>query len=169
MRYILTGNLSVRQNIDSFRTWMQEGWPVLLETDPEAVLTVAGRDPDPEVEALCRGEERIRLVPSPPDMEPLLREADIYLCPADNGSGIKLRVMDGLRQGLPVVAHRKAARGYEPFVGKGLFLYDDAQTLRRALRAAAVPVDRAGMIRAYQSLFSFEAGVKRLSALLDTL
>ena len=77
--------------------------------------------------------------------------------------------MDGLRQGLPVVAHRKAARGYESFVGKGLFLYDDAQTLRRALRAAAVPADRAGMVRAYQSLFSFEAGVKRLSALLDTL
>ena len=151
MRYILTGNLSVRQNIDSFRTWMQEGWPVLLETDPEAVLTVAGRDPDPEVEALCRGEERIRLVP------------------ADDGGGSKRRVMGGLRQGLPVVAHRKAARGYESFVGKGLFLYDDAQTLRRALRAAAVPADRAGMVRAYQSLFSFEAGVKRLSALLDTL
>ena len=94
---------------------------MLRETDPSAELTVAGRSPAASIlEAASSAGARV--VPSPEDMSVLIREADIYICPSDNGSGIKLRMMDGLKQGLPVVAHVLASRGYEMFVGKSVFL-----------------------------------------------
>ena len=80
---------------------------------------------------------------------------------------MKLRVMDGLRAGLPALVHRVSARGYEALEGVSVFVYDDPvsfrESLQKMLACAGTPQERQ---QAYRAQFSFEAGVERLRKIL---
>lgn len=168
-RYIITGNLSSRQNLLSIIPWLDTYYPVLLETDPNGQLILAGRQPTEELSSLCR-KLGVELIPSPADMDKVLGAADIYICPSDNGSGIKLRLMDGLRNGLPVVTHKLSTRGYEAFLDKGVYQYSDIDSFRKAIMAAINDLTtHEAMKETYRQQFSFDAGVKRLSDLMKSL
>lgn len=165
-RYIISGNLSARQNLMSILPWLKAYYPVLKDADPEGTLILAGREPGPELLSLC-AELGVEVIASPENMDEIVGSADIYLCPSDNGSGIKLRIMDGLRNGLPVVANQLATRGYESFIGKGIYQYKDLDSFREAIIAAnSANIDREVMKAAYKETFSFAAGVSRLSSIL---
>ena len=93
-----------------------------------------------------------------------------YICPTCKGGGVKLRVMDGLRAGLPVLTHEISARGYEPFLGITLFPYHDQASFRDSLvRMLALHPDVKETLQVYSDHFSFEAGTARLRELLRTL
>ena len=62
----------------------------------------------------------LTLVANPKDIQSIVASCDIYLCPMKLGGGLKLRVMDGFRNGLPVVCHQVSARGYHDFINKGI-------------------------------------------------
>lgn len=168
-RYIISGNLSARQNLNSIMPWLRDYYPVLKEAEPDARLILAGRNPGAELLSLC-AHLGVEVIASPDNMDEILDSADIYLCPSDNGSGIKLRMMDGLSHGLPVIAHKLAVRGYESFVGNGIYPYEDIEGFRNAIAEVGKgQIDREAMKAAYKRQFSFRAGVSRLSGILAKL
>lgn len=65
---------------------------------------------------------RVTLKANPQDIDSIVSQCDIFLCPARLGGGMKLRVMDGLRNGLPVLAHEVSARGYRDFEKKVFYI-----------------------------------------------
>ena len=160
--YIITGNLSMLQTERSLLFWLKEEYPVLQQEDPEARVIVAGKAPTERILSHCR-KRGIEVVDTPPDMGAVLSRGRYYLCPTSLGSGLKLRIMDGLKCGMPVITHRVSARGYEAFLDRYVFSYSDADSFRAALRKVkSRPWDREEIIRAYQEVFSFEAGVERV-------
>lgn len=166
-RYIITGNLGIPQNVSSTVSWLREYGPVLRRCDPEMSLTLAGKNPDKTLLKEA-AEFGAKVIASPPDMSVILKEADVYICPSDNGSGIKLRIMDGLKLGLPVVAHKMSSRGYEKCLGSSMFVYDDSSSFIEAVKAArSQSADRDSLIDEYKATFSFKAGVERLKAVFQ--
>ena len=167
--FVITGNLSTRQAEESLIPWFKKELPILRETVPEAEVILAGKHPAPWLKALA-AEREIEVVDTPADMGAILARGRYYICPTCKGGGVKLRVMDGLRAGLPVLAHEISARGYEPFLGVTLFAYHDPATFRTSLeRMLAVNPDRKKALETYAGSFSFEAGKARLEAILKTL
>ena len=59
----------------------------------------------------------VELIPNPEDMNKVIGSGDIYICPTRVGGGLKLRIMDGLKLGLPVITHDCSSRGYDAFYG----------------------------------------------------
>ncbi len=167
--FVMTGNLSAKQTLDSLLPWLERYYPILLETVPGAKLVVAGKRPG---ERLKKALDRpgIELVDTPPDMSAILNRGRYYVCPTCKGGGVKLRVMDGLRAGLPVLCHEVSARGYEPFFDVTLFKYGDPGSFRTALdhMLAAAP-DAGSALSCYRNAFSLEAGTKRLEELMKSL
>lgn len=165
--YVLTGNLSMLQTEIPLLEWLEELHPVLMEEDPQAHVIVAGKGPTTKLLAKCR-EKEVEVVDTPPDMQAVLCRGRYYLCPTSLGGGLKLRIMDGLRNGMPVLTHSVSARGYEPFLGRFVFEYTDAESFRRSLRAMReLKVDREGIVQAYRKVFSLEAGMYRLRKALS--
>lgn len=161
--FIITGNLGAKQTEDSLLPWLDTYYPILKERIPEASLMIAGLDPSERLAARCR-DLQIELAASPADMQPLLSRARYYLCPTDRGGGIKLRIMDGLRNGLPVLTHEVSARGYAPFRGSVLFAYSDPDSFRTALdELLAARPDPVTVQERYRRAFSFESCVETLS------
>lgn len=165
--YVITGNLSMLQTERSLLLWLKEEFPVVIQEEPDAHVIVAGKSPTEAILSQCR-KRGVEVVDTPPDMETVLSRGRFYLCPTSLGSGLKLRIMDGLKSGMPVITHRVSARGYEAFLDRYVFSYADADSFRAALRKVkSVSWNRQEIIRAYQEVFSFEAGVERVRKALQ--
>ena len=167
--FLITGDLGIRQTKASLLEWLKDYYPILKEEYPDCRLILAGKNPHPRIRQFC-GENGVELVDTPPEMEPVLKRGKYYICPISLGGGIKLRVMDGLRHGLPVVAHEVSARGYALLEGRYLFAYDSPATFRAALRRLERGDGEADRIVAlFRETFTFEAGLGRLRAILQDL
>lgn len=167
-RFVITGNLSAVQTEVSLNAWLSEYYPILKQEYPSHTLTIAGKNPSAKLIHKCQ-ELGIHIIPSPESMDAILDEADYYICPTALGGGLKLRIMDGLRRGLPVLTHEVSARGYDVFKeNKIIFSYYNKNSFNNALRKIVEQNNsKENIIRCYQEKFSFDNGVKRMKDLLS--
>ena len=169
LHFVVTGNLSSVQTWKSLQDWADGYLDILQETVPGMSLTVAGREPSKAfvTDFESRG---IEVVASPVSMREILLRAFCYLCPINLGSGIKLRLLDGLKVGIPAVSHVSAARGYEPLVGRYVFVYEDRAGFEKALRdAMQCTASRTEIADATYAMYSFDSGRAHIRKLLASL
>lgn len=168
--YVITGWLGSKQTEDSLIPWIQTYYPILKECDPEAQLTIAGRDPSPSLCSIAEANG-IKVIASPVDMQPILDAADYYICPTDRGGGLKLRNLDGLKSGLPVLTHVVSARGYEYMQSLGIVCsYDSVGTFKAGVsKLLSCNKTSQRIIHDYRDFYSLEAGTERLKNLLRIL
>lgn len=165
--FIITGNLGAMQTRDSLLPWLKDYYPILKREVPEAELIIAGKDAGGSLRQCLAGLD-IELVDTPSDMSAVLDRARYYICPVDRGGGVKLRVMDGLRTGMPALVHRVSARGYESLEGISVFAYDSLDSFAESLRSMmGSPETAEARQAAYKARFAFESGVGRLRKILE--
>lgn len=137
LKLVISGTIGNVQNMDGILYFLDE----LLEYVPkEAEVIIAGKNPPEELKeqiVSINQQERnakVTLIPNPKDMMSIVRGCNLFVCPTRLGGGLKLRVMDGLRAGLPVIAHKVSARGYSEFAKQGyLWCFDNKQNFADAL------------------------------------
>ncbi|MBO4529533.1 MAG: glycosyltransferase [Paludibacteraceae bacterium] len=169
-RFVITGSLSSYQTYASLGQWIKDYYPLLKSVFRESTLTIAGKNPSAELVELCNNNG-VHVVPSPPNMDDVLKNVDYYICPTFLGGGLKLRIMDGLKWGLPVVTHAVSARGYDAFKDAGcLFAYSGNEDFILALQELKnISMTRQQIQNLYESVFSFNAGMVRLNGILVSL
>jgi spore coat polysaccharide biosynthesis predicted glycosyltransferase SpsG len=172
--FAITGNLSAKQTEISILPFFKNEYPRLQKRYPEAKVIIAGKNPGSNIRVICDKYKNIELIVNPVDMAVVINQADVYICPIAVGGGLKLRVMDGLKAGLPVVTHEVSARGYDVFKDQGvLFTYNSSGSFEAAvenvIKAYQSNEYKKNDIRAlYNKEFSFDQGVIRLKGILDT-
>lgn len=166
-RFVITGNLSAVQTEVSLNAWLNDYYPILKQEYPNHTLTIAGYNPSEKLINQCK-QLGIRIIPSPQNMDHILDNADFYICPTDLGGGLKLRIMDGLKKGLPILTHEVSARGYDLFKEKQLlFSYNDKKSFLIALQSLTKKTyDKDNIVKCYQNIFSFKSGTDRLQQLI---
>ncbi len=132
-------------------------------------LTITGRSPGKFIQELGKSDKNIIIVPSPINITEVIKSCGIFLCPTNVGSGIKLRIMDGLKLGMPIITHEISAHGYDSFFSKPWFrIYKDEESFERALKDVNKEIDlnsdlRQIIIKEYVRNFSYENGYVRFS------
>ena len=170
LKMVISGTMGNVQNLDGIHYFLDELLPY-VPADIQVVL--AGKNPPESLVERVKGmSPRITLIPNPKDMDAIVRDCDIFLCPARLGGGMKLRMMDGFRNGLPVLAHAVSARGYREFERKGMMWeFETAEEFGRELHEVVGLIQQAKLNRmiiadeAYR-LFSFESSVKRIKNII---
>ena len=114
------------------------------------------------------------LCPNPVDINEIVSRAHIYICPINVGGGLKLRVMDGLKMGLPILTHKVSARGYEPFVDKDYFaVYKDKDSFEKGIRKLIEIVHdgvKEDLIKSdYSTIFGTQSGIDRFKSLIEKI
>jgi glycosyltransferase involved in cell wall biosynthesis len=135
-------------NVDA-AVWLgHEIWPKVLARVPEARLLLIGRDPAPAVRALA--DERIEVTGTVADVNPFLARARVVVAPLRAGGGTRLKIMEALDVGRPVVATSVGCEGMDDLVGRGVVVADTASALADAIAdllldpARAAALGRAG-------------------------
>lgn len=166
--FAITGSLNNYQTTDGIKYFFKELYSC-IPTDSQVLI--AGKNPSKDVIALCSQHTNVTLIPNPESMEAVLSKADIYICPTKIGGGVKLRVLDGLRAGMPVISHVVSARGYECFYGNAMAVFCDSDSFRQSLntiinKVQSNELDCKNVVNLYVNNYGFESGRKRLLKIL---
>lgn len=165
---IITGSLGDYQTEEGVLHFLEELYPPMLRTYPDIKLLIAGRNPGKKLTKQCR-QPNIQLIANPDDMDTLIQQASVYIAPTRLGSGLKLRLMDGLRNGKAILSHPTSAKGYEAFHDKDYFRqYTSAADFAEKLGfLLGHRFDPEKIMNDYRRHFSFRSGVERLEHLLN--
>jgi polysaccharide biosynthesis protein PslH len=112
--------------------WLgREIWPLVLARIPEARLLLVGRDPTPAVRALASAS--IEVSGTVADVRPYLAQTRVAVAPLRSGGGTRLKLLEALGVGRPVVATSIGVDGFEDLVGRGVRVADDSAAIADAL------------------------------------
>lgn len=166
--FVISGALSARQTETAIIDFVNQYLPVLWQECPDGKIIFTGRNPSEKLASLLKSRKNITLISNPVDILAVIGKAHYYICPLFTGSGLKLRIMDGFRNGLPALAHTVSCCGYEALVEKGyMFGYSDKESFRKALRKIlTLKVQREEVRSCFYKYFSYEAGKERLRKIL---
>lgn len=170
LTFAITGSLVNHQTTDAIDYFFSDLYKFL---PTNCVILIAGRNPTSIVKSLCESHTNVILIPDPKDMNEVVSQADIYICATRIGGGLKLRVMDGLKNGLPVITHRCSARGFDAFYGSNVFkIFDDERDFNDKLFELLEmyrkgEISKTKTLKIYKDNFSYAAGLNRLSTILN--
>lgn len=167
--FAISGSLGYKQSESAILEFLKLYFPILRKVCPKSHLMITGRNPSERLVRACEETDGVILIPNPANVRDIIKKVSYYVCPLNMGSGVKLRIMDGLKLGLPVIAHTVSVNGYESIEKGGcLFGYSDSETFERSLQKISLSsFSRIYIYETYQSYFSFESGLTRLRKVLD--
>jgi glycosyltransferase involved in cell wall biosynthesis len=88
-----------------------------------------------------------------PDLDPLYRSAGIFIVPLRAGSGIRVKILEAMARGVPVVSTTIGIEGLDVTPGEHVLVADEPQEFARAIRwLLAVPERRSVMAAAAREL-----------------
>lgn len=123
---VFVGNMSYMPNIDAVLWFYEDMMPGLLEKRPEIHLTVVGRDPPEAIRSL--GElDSITVTASVNDVRPYYHNAALSIVPLRAGSGTRLKILEAMALGVPVVSTSVGSEGLQLINGKDIVVSDEAE------------------------------------------
>ena len=145
---IFTGTMDFRPNVDAVLWFAREVLPRVRAEVPEAHFVVAGQRPHRRLEGL-RGDPAVTLTGWVEDVRPHIAQAAVYVAPLRMGGGTRLKLLEAMAMGKPVVATRLGAEGYPVTDGRELLLADTPADFAAAVVALLrAPERRAELVRA---------------------
>jgi glycosyltransferase involved in cell wall biosynthesis len=96
------GHFGYRPNVLAAVELVDTVLPRLRAELPDATVTLVGREPGPELAA--RAGESVSVAADVPDVLPFLRRCRALVVPLRSGSGTRLKVLEALAAGVPVVS-----------------------------------------------------------------
>ena len=122
---VFLGALMTPPNVDAATWFVNEIWPGIRASVPEATVELVGRDPTPEVLALA-DHAGVRVVANPPDVVDHLLRARLVVVPLRIGSGTRLKALEGMAARRPVVGTTIGLEGLDVRDGRDVVVADDA-------------------------------------------
>ena len=173
---VITGSMNSVQTIYGIMDFKSKYFPIVKKILPDWKVIIAGRDPDQKIFQFAHENSNcVEIISNPENMDRVIEKGSIFLCPTNVGGGLKLRLMDGLRNGRAVLTHEVSARGYDRFFNQPFFqVYNDKESFANGLKALSNLVEKDQkyndkICSIYRSTFSFEAGCERIKALIGLI
>ena len=130
---LFLGGLHWPPNADAVDYFVRDIWPTVRQARPDARLVAVGRDDGP-VAAAIRQAPGVTLTGWVPDIEPYVRAARLLAVSMRAGSGMRVKILDALARGLPVVTTSVGCEGIDVVDGEHVLVADTAADFARAVR-----------------------------------
>lgn len=165
-RLLFVGSMDYHANIDAVTHFAREVWPQVRALHPELIYTIVGRDPAPEVRQLAE-LPGIEVTGTVNDVRPYYHDALMAVIPLRVGGGSRLKILEAMAAGVPVVSTRLGAEGIEAEDGENIVLADTGAELCEAVgNLVAHEERRRALASGGQALAAARYDWARLGALL---
>jgi sugar transferase (PEP-CTERM/EpsH1 system associated) len=127
-------------NVDAALYFYETIFPIIRRREPSARLCLVGARPVASIQALAT-DSAVTVTGSVPDVRPYGVDCGVFIVPLRSGSGMRVKILNALAMGLPVVSTRVGAEGIEVTDGEELLLADTSEAFAEAvLRVLGDPV-----------------------------
>lgn len=120
---IFVGAMNYYPNVEAAISFAREVWPSLLALFPGCRLTLVGSDPVPGVLAL-RNMEGVEVTGTVKDVRYFYHGADVAVVPLRMGGGTRLKILEAMAAGVPVISTSIGAEGLEVEPGRNILIAD---------------------------------------------
>jgi glycosyltransferase involved in cell wall biosynthesis len=129
---LFVGSLKYLPNIDGLKFFIHDVMPLLQERVPDVVLRVVGRGPGPEIREL-HAPPHIEITGEVDDLEPYYRQCALTVVPLRSGGGTRLKILESMAYGRPVVSTTLGAEGLELEPERDLLIADQPEALAESI------------------------------------
>lgn len=144
---IFVGMLDYGPGGVAVRYFCQEILPLLQQEISDIRFYAVGQNPPTYLQTLASHNPNIVLTGRVPDIRPYAAKAKVFVVPLKSGSGTRLKILDAMAMGIPVVSTSIGAEGLEVCSGEYLFLADTPETFCSAVLQLLKDDDLAAAIR----------------------
>jgi polysaccharide biosynthesis protein PslH len=128
---LFVGSMDYHANIDAVTWFSGNVWPAIARNHPDLQFTIVGRNPSRKVRALS--SDRIHVTGTVNDVRPYYRSAVAAIVPLRSGSGTRLKILEAMSAGVPVISTRLGAEGIEAEDDVHLLLADTGPEIAAAV------------------------------------
>lgn len=123
------GTLSWQPNVEGIERFLREVWPLVHRQRAEARLVIAGQGASSRLRKLTGKGKSVELVGDVDDPEQLYGRARVFIEATRSGGGTKVKLLNSLARGLPVVASPESIEGLDVTPDEQLLVADKAPTM----------------------------------------
>lgn len=135
-RIVFVGSMDYHANVDAAVWFSRDIWPHVRARFPQWRLTLVGSNPAATVKALA-GQPGIEVTGTVPDVRPYYHEAVAAVVPLRTGGGTRLKILEAMAAGIPVVSTALGAEGLEVSPGRDMLGAETTDEWIEALRSLA--------------------------------
>lgn len=148
-RILYLGSLDWRPNLDAVCLLLDDMFPAVRTSTPEARLVIVGRNPPDWLRRQVARTPHAELHADVADVRPFLQECGVLAVPLRIGGGSRLKILEALACRTPVVATRVGAEGLYLEPGRHLTVVERPEEMIAAL-VGAVRAPEEGLLQAEQ-------------------
>lgn len=169
---LYTGSVTYGPNAEAVAYFVRAVLPELQAAVPSICLAVTG-DVPARVPPAAR-DPHVRLTGRLPSLDAIYRASRVFVAPLRSGTGTRIKLLEAMAFGMPVVSTSKGAEGLEVIDGEHLLIADEpdvfAAATLRLLRDAALSASLGAASRSLvESRYHWTALGRRFRDLVDGL
>lgn len=123
-RILFVGSMDYYPNIEAALHFGRRVWPRIRARFPDLRFTVVGTNPTPPVLSL-REHAGIEVTGMVPDVKPYYAEALAAVAPLRTGGGTRLKILEAMAAGTPVISTTLGAEGLAVTPDRDILIADD--------------------------------------------
>lgn len=133
LNILFVGSFVHTPNVDGALWFISDVFPRIVRVHPGATLTIVGADPPKSLLERAGWCPQIRVTGRVPDVAPFYGQSRVVVAPLRFGSGIKVKVLEAMAFGRPVVSTRFGVEGMDLSPGENIFVQDTAEGFAEAV------------------------------------
>ncbi|HEX8459818.1 MAG TPA: glycosyltransferase family 4 protein, partial [Segetibacter sp.] len=122
---IFCGSLGYFPNKEGLRWFYTNVFPLVIEKFPSVTLTVIGNVTDKADYAFLQNDEAVNFVGKVESVIPYYKNASVSIVPLKSGSGTRLKILEAMSLGNPVVSSSIGAEGIEYSDNTNILIADE--------------------------------------------
>lgn len=127
---LFVGSLNYLPNIDGIQYFATDIWLPFLKARGYTFV-IAGRQPGDAIKDIC-AKSGFTLLEDPPDLTEVYQNAALVIVPLRTGGGTRIKILEALAYGRPVVSTSVGAEGINVQSGVHLIIADDPEGFSKA-------------------------------------
>lgn len=124
-RITFTGLMRYTANVDGARWFCKEIWPLVRQKEPDAEFFIVGKSPVPAVRRL-QGNG-VHVTGEVESVSDYLLDTSVVVAPLRIGSGTRIKILEAMAHGKPVVSTRLGCMGLDIEDGRNICIADNAR------------------------------------------
>jgi glycosyltransferase involved in cell wall biosynthesis len=120
-RIVFVGLMNYHANVEAAQWFARSIWPAIRARFPHLRLTLVGADPAPQVRAFA-ALEGVEVTGTVPAIAPYYEDALAAVVPLLTGGGTRLKILEAMAAGVPVISTALGAEGLDVSPGENILI-----------------------------------------------